>query len=132
MSLTDPIADLLTRIRNATMRKHATTVVPYSRIKQNVVEVLEKEGFIEKWELQEKTVFNEIVISLRYDKTGDSVIRKIERASRPGLRVHASVDEIQPVLNGQGIAIVTTSKGVLSDRDCRRQHVGGEVLCRVW
>jgi small subunit ribosomal protein S8 len=132
MSLTDPIADLLTRIRNATMRKHSTVSVPYSRIKQRIVEVLEAEGFIEKWNLQEGKSFNTIELHLKYDKAGDSVIRRIERVSRPGLRIHSSSNKIEPVLNGQGIAIITTSKGVFSDRECRRQHVGGEVLCRVW
>lgn len=132
MSVTDPIADLCTRIRNAVMRKHKSVSVPYSKIKANVVNVLVEEGFVMEWKLEEGKSFNNIVIGLKYDKFGESVIRIIKRISRPGLRINSDVRGIQPVLNGQGISIVTTSKGVLSDRECRRQKVGGEILCQVW
>lgn len=132
MPTIDPIADLCTRIRNAALRKHQTVRVPASRIKREILRVLKDEGFIENWvQLPEKPQ-NVFEIVLKYDRHGDSVIRAIKRISKPGRRVHRKVTEIRPVLNGQGIAIYTTSQGVLSDRDCRRNNIGGEVLCHVW
>lgn len=132
MFISDPIADLCTRIRNAKMRNHTTVMVPHSKIKQHIVEVLHEEGFIEGWELKEQSPQSQMLISLRYSESGESVIRTIKRISKPGRRVHAKANDIKPVLGGQGIAIVTTSKGVLSDRECRKQNTGGEVLCHVW
>lgn len=133
MSMTDPIADFLTHIRNALMRKHASVASPASRIKADIARVLKEEGFINDW-----SVFDDdngkprIRVELRYDRHGDSVIRGLKRVSRPGLRKHAGCEELVPVLNGQGIAIVTTSKGLLTDLACREQKVGGEVLCQIW
>ncbi|MGK5090726.1 30S ribosomal protein S8 [Deltaproteobacteria bacterium TL4] len=132
MSMSDPIADLCTRIRNAYMRQGSTVIIPHSKLKEGIVEVLQNEGFIEGWELIQDGNFPSLTVRLKYDHTGDSVIRSIKRVSRPGLRVYKSSRDIKPVLNGQGIGIVTTSSGVLSDKQCRRQKVGGELLCQVW
>lgn len=132
MFIPDPIADLCTRIRNAKMRNYPTVSIPHSKIKERIVEVLCKEGFIEKWEHKEEKPQAWIIVSLKYNANNDSVIRNIERVSKPGCRVHSKVSEIKPVLRGQGIAVVTTSKGVLSDKECREQNTGGEILCRIW
>ena len=133
MSLSDPIADYLTRIRNATVRKHASVKIPYSVIKANMSEVLYKEGFIENWKIEGKLVTEKhIVIQLKYDKVHDSVIRGLKRISKPGCRFYSKVDQMKKILGGQGISVVSTSKGVISDSDCRRLHTGGEVLFYVW
>jgi len=133
MSMTDPVADFLTHIRNALLRKHASVDSPASTLKADIARVLKEEGFIEDW-----NVFNDqreharIEVTLKYDKNGDSVIRGLKRISRPGLRRHAGYRELSPVLSGQGIAIVTTSHGLLTDMSCRAKKIGGEVLCHVW
>ncbi len=133
MSMTDPIADFLTHIRNALLRKHATVTSPASRIKADIARVLKEEGYIDDWNVfDDERGHPRISVELRYDRNGESVIRGLQRVSRPGLRRHAGCAELEPVLNGQGIAIVTTSKGLLSDIACREQKVGGEVLCQVW
>lgn len=132
MFISDPISDLCTRIRNAKMRNHPKVTIPYSKIKQHIVEVLHDEGFIDNWEVQDQKPQSSIIVSLKYSQAGESVIRTIKRISKPGCRVHAKATEIKPVLGGQGIAIVTTSKGILSDSECRKQNTGGEVLCHVW
>jgi small subunit ribosomal protein S8 len=133
MSMTDPIADFLTHIRNAIMRKHASVESPSSKLKEEIAKVLKKEGFIEDWS-QSKTPRGmlRIVVTLKYDAQGASVIRGLKRVSTPGLRRHAGFDKLKPVLSGQGMAILTTSKGVLTDFECRDQKVGGEVICHVW
>ena len=132
MSMTDPIADLCTRIRNAMMRHYPTITIPYSKIKQQILKVLEEEGFIEKWERQDNEQFPSLVATLKYTPNGDSMIRKIKRISKPGLRVYSGNKDLRPILYGQGIAVITTSQGVLSDKQCRLQKIGGEVLCYVW
>ena len=133
MSMTDPIADFLTHIRNATMRKHANVESPSSTFKMAIASVLKKEGFIEDWEVSKSEQGHaRIRVDLKYDEQGGSIIRGIKRVSRPGLRRHMGFEALEPVLNGQGIAIVSTSKGVMSDYDCRKLRVGGEVLCQVW
>jgi len=133
MSMNDPVADFLTRIRNATMRKHASLISPSSNIRVEIAKVLEKEGFIENWNAyNNESGLPELELSLKYDKNGESVIRGLKRISSPGLRRHAGFKELPKVYSGQGIAIVTTSKGVLTDHDCRQQKVGGEVLAHVW
>lgn len=133
MSMTDPIADFLTHIRNALMRKHASVESPASKIKVEIARVLKDEGFILDWSIfDNEQGLSRIAIDLKYDQDGDSVIRGIQRVSRPGLRRHTGYRALTPVLNGQGIAVVTTSKGVLTDLSCREQKVGGEVLCHVW
>jgi small subunit ribosomal protein S8 len=131
--MTDPIADFLTHIRNAIMRKHPSVESPSSQLKESVANVLKKEGFIEDWHgVKSESGLPRIVVTLKYDGNGASVIRGLKRVSTPGLRRHAGYGELAPVLNGQGIAIVSTSKGVMSDYECRDQKVGGEVICHVW
>lgn len=133
MSMTDPIADFLTRIRNATQRKHATVVIPASRVKRELARVLKSEGFIREFR-EEKNARGhpQIEIELKYDEKGESVIRGLTRISKPGLRRHAGYGDLEPVFNGQGVTIVSTSKGLLADYECRKLQVGGEVLCTVW
>lgn len=133
MSMTDPIADFLTHIRNALMRKHALVESPSSKIKVEIARVLKEEGFILDWNMTEdERGMPRIALELKYDKNGESVIRGIKRISKPGLRHHAGCQEMRPVQNGQGIAVVTTSKGLMTDFACRDQNIGGEVLCHVW
>jgi small subunit ribosomal protein S8 len=131
--MTDPIADFLTRIRNAIMRKHATVEVPSSKMKEEIAKALKREGFIEDYAVARTPAgLPRLVVTLKYDGSGASVIRGLERVSTPGLRRHAGFAKLKPVLNGQGVAILTTSKGVLTDFECRDQKVGGEVICHVW
>ena len=130
MSMSDPVADLLTRIRNANMRKKESLVLLSSKIKLNVVKVLKEEGFILNWELDEKGKFPQLTIWLKY-VDNFPVIREITRASKPGLRLYTKGKECKPILNGQGISILSTSKGIMSDRKCREENIGGEVLCTV-
>jgi small subunit ribosomal protein S8 len=133
MSMTDPIADFLTHLRNALMRKHATVDSPSSKIKVEIARVLKEEGFIEDYlAYDDERGHARLEVTLKYDPRGESVIRGLERVSRPGLRRHKGYDDLQPVWNGQGVAILTTSKGVLTDNACRSQKIGGEVLCQVW
>ena len=132
MSMSDPIADMLTRIRNAILRQHESVLIPSSKIKENVSKVLKAEGFVSDYEVVEAEKGNNLKITLSYDQKGDSVIRKINRVSKPGLRVMKGFRDIKPVLNGQGIYIVSTSKGVVTDTACRKAKVGGEILCEVW
>jgi len=133
MSMTDPIADFLTHIRNALMRKHVTVDSPSSKIKVEIARVLKEEGFIEDFlAYADERSLPRIEVTLKYDKRGESVIRGLERISKPGLRRHKGYGSLHPVWSGQGIAIITTSRGVLTDVACREQKVGGEVLCQVW
>ena len=133
MSMTDPVADFLTHIRNANMRKHATVESPASKLKVEVAKVLKQEGFIEDWlTFDSEQGKPRIMVNLKYDAAGECVLRGIKRISRPGLRRQSGYEKLTPVLAGQGIAIVSTSKGVMTDYDCRQQKVGGEVLCHVW
>jgi len=130
MSMSDPIADLLTRIRNANMRKKESLRILSSNVKLNIVKVLKDEGFIVNWDLDEKSKFPELRIWLKY--VDDlPVIRKISRISKPGLRLYSKGKDCKPILNGQGISILSTSKGIMSDRQCRAENIGGEVLCSV-
>ena len=128
--MSDPVADLLTRIRNANMRKKKNLVLLSSKIKLNIVKVLKEEGFILNWELDEKGKFPQLTIWLKY-VDNFPVIREITRASKPGLRLYKKGKDCKPILNGQGISILSTSKGVMSDRKCREENIGGEVLCTV-
>ena len=128
--MSDPVADLLTRIRNANMRNKDSLELLYSRMKLNIVKVLKDEGFITNWELDEKGKFPQLRIWLKY--VDDlPVIREIKRVSKPGLRLYTKGKDCKPVLNGQGISILSTSKGIMSDRQCRNDNIGGEVLCTV-
>ncbi len=132
MSMTDPIADMLTRMRNGLARREASVVMPSSKVKLSIAEVLKREGFIEGFEIIERPVQNALKVDLKYGPEGEFIIQKIERYSRPGCRKYRGVCDIPQVLNGLGIAVVSTNKGVLSDRECRQQNVGGEVLCTVY
>ena len=131
MVMTDPIADMLTRIRNANLRKHPTVSVPSSKIKLEILRVLKEEGYISDFVKIEDEKQGMISITLKYvNKT--SVIKGLKRISKPGLKVYAKRNELPRVLNGLGVAIVSTSRGVMSDRSARKENLGGEVLAFVW
>jgi small subunit ribosomal protein S8 len=132
MSMTDPIADLLTRIRNASKERHEKLDVPASRLKANVVRVLKEEGYIKNFRLQRDEGRPVIKVYLKYTEKGDPVIRGIRRISRPGLRRYSGYSEMPKPLGGAGIAIVSTSKGVITGHKARAQKVGGEILAEVW
>jgi small subunit ribosomal protein S8 len=135
MSVSDPIADMLTRIRNAMMVHHMDVTIPHSRIKEDLACVLRDEGYIESYRVDDTQAFKSIVIQLKYvglRRERRPVITGLKRVSRPGCRVYAGYDEIPWVLSGMGIAILTTPRGVMTGEQARRQHVGGEVLCYVW
>ena len=132
MSMTDPVADLLTRIRNAQQASHHRTVVPASKLKQRIVEILKTEGYISDFERIEKSPQDEIEIVLKYNNDGAGAIAGIRRESTPGRRVYVGADDIPRVRSGLGVAIVSTSKGVLPDHQARESRVGGELLCSVW
>ncbi|MBR2890820.1 MAG: 30S ribosomal protein S8 [Bacilli bacterium] len=131
MVMTDPIADMLTRIRNAIQRKHETVSVPASKLKIEILRVLKEEGYISNYEKIEDEKQGMISITLKYvEKT--PVIKGLKRISKPGLKVYAKRNELPKVLNGLGVAIVSTSRGVMSDRSARKENLGGEVLAFVW
>ncbi|NQD67903.1 30S ribosomal protein S8 [Bacillus haikouensis] len=132
MTMTDPIADLLTRIRNANMVRHERLEVPASNIKKEVAEILKREGFVRDVEYVEDNKQGVIRIFLKYGANNERVITGLKRISKPGLRVYAKSTEVPKVLNGLGIALVSTSQGVLTDKEARAQQVGGEVLAYVW
>lgn len=132
MSMTDPIADMLTRIRNGLQAGKREISVPSSNVKIGVVEVLKREGYIKDFDIVEAEPQNNLVLSLKYGSEGEMVIQHIQRASRPGCRAYVKAKEIPPVLNGLGIGVLSTNKGILSDREARAQNVGGELLCTVW
>ena len=131
MNLTDPIADMLTRIRNANAAKHASVSIPFSRIKESIANILKNEGYIVDYEIKEEGAIKDIVVTLKF-VDGEEVVKGLRRISKPGRRVYSSVDNLPKVLGGLGIAIVSTPKGVLTDKECRKHSVGGEVLCYVW
>jgi small subunit ribosomal protein S8 len=130
MSMSDPIADMLTRIRNAQMVGHAEVAMPASRLKASIAKVLKDEGYIEDFALRENGTRKELRIGLKY-YAGRPVIERLERVSKPGLRVYRGRDDIPKVMNGLGVAILSTSRGVMTDRKARADGVGGEVLCIV-
>ena len=130
MSMSDPIADMLTRIRNAQMVGHTEVAMPASRLKASIAQVLKQEGYIEDFALRESGPRKELRIALKY-YAGRPVIERLERVSKPGLRVYRGRDDIPRVLNGLGVAILSTSRGVMTDRKARADGVGGEVLCIV-
>lgn len=132
MVMTDPIADYLTRIRNANMVKHESLDIPASNIKKSMTEILKNEGFIKDYEVIEDNKQNVIRVFLKYGKDQQRVITGLKRISRPGLRSYVDSDNVPKVLNGLGIAILSTSKGVITDKDARAQHVGGEVIAYIW
>jgi small subunit ribosomal protein S8 len=131
MSLSDPIADMLTRIRNAARIGKSEVKIKASKICEGVAAVLKEEGFIEGYDRIDDGKQGILRVQLKYDVDGAAIIRQIDRVSRPGRRVYSAVSELPHVLNGMGIAVVSTSKGVMSDRKCRQEKVGGEILCTV-
>lgn len=132
MNTTDPIADMLTRIRNANSSKHKTVDIPASKMKVAIADILFKEGYIKSFEEISNDVQGTIRVTLKYDEKGNRVIAGIKRISKPGLRVYASKEDLPEVLNGLGIAIVSTSKGIMTDKEARKAGLGGEVLAYVW
>ena len=132
MNTTDPIADMLTRIRNANSSKHKTVDIPSSKIKVSIAEILFNEGYIKSFEEIKDDTQGTIRITLKYDEKGARVIDGIKRISKPGLRVYASKDELPQVLNGLGTALISTSKGIVTDKKARELGVGGEVLAYIW
>lgn len=132
MSMTDPIADLLTRIRNALQAKHDDVNVPASQMKLEIVRILRDEGYIEGFDVREDELQGTINVRLKYLGDGRKPITGLQRVSRPGRRVYCGKDDIPKVLNGLGITIMSTSKGVMTGHACRQKGVGGEVLCNVW
>mgnify|MGYP000516539168 CR=1 FL=1 len=132
MLVNDPIADMLTRIRNAQIAKHDTVVIPASNMKKSIAKILLDEGYIKSYEVVEDGTQGVIRIQLKYLAGKEKVISGLRRVSKPGLRVYAGADELPRVLKGLGIAIISTSKGVMTDKAARANHVGGEVLAFVW
>lgn len=137
MVMTDPIADLLTRIRNANQAKHESCKVPASNLKLQVLEVIKKEGYIKDFavvedKIDDKTTVKNILVTLKYTDKKERVIKGIKRISKPGLRAYAKASEMPKVFNGLGVAIVSTSNGVMTDREARKLNVGGEVMAYIW
>ena len=130
--MTDPIADMLTRIRNANSQKHKTVDIPASNMKRAIANILFKEGYIAAYEEINDNTQGVIRITLKYDENGARVIDGLRRISKPGLRVYASKEELPQVLNGLGIALISTSKGIKTDREARAEGLGGEVLAYIW
>lgn len=131
MNITDPIADMLTRIRNANSQRHATVDVPYSKVKKAIADILLDEGFVKSVEVVEAGAQGAIRIALKYENKV-RVLQGLKRISKPGLRIYAEVEELPRVLNGLGIAIISTSKGIMTDKEARKQNVGGEVVAYIW
>ena len=132
MQITDPIADMLTRIRNAGAARHATVDVPASKMKKAIAQIMLDEGYIKAYEVVEDGVQGTIKITLKYTANREKAISGLRRVSKPGLRVYAGADELPRVLKGLGIAIISTSKGVMTDKQARAAHIGGEVLAFIW
>jgi len=133
MASRDTISDMLTRIRNACMVQHETTVVPSNKMNRNIARVLQQEGFIENYEEIGEGVKKQVLISLRYKgRNRKPIIKQLTRVSRPGLRVYSNHKQLPRVLGGIGIAIISTSSGIMTDREARKQGIGGEILCYVW
>ncbi len=130
--MTDPIADMLTRIRNAVRVERPQVEMPLSKVKRGLAEVLKREGYIWDWEEVEATPSNQLRVHLKYGPNGERVIRRIRRVSKPGRRVYSGATELRPVLGGLGISIISTSRGVISDREARQRKLGGEILCEIW
>jgi len=130
--MTDPIADMLTRIRNAVRIERPYVDIPVSKVKRGVAEVLKREGYIWDWQEVEANPIGNLRIELKYGPNGERVIQRLRRVSTPGRRVYSRSKKLRPVLNGMGITIISTSHGVVSDREARQQNLGGEVLCEVW
>ncbi len=132
MTMTDPIADMLTRIRNANTVGHKTVEIPASKIKKSIAEILLEEGYINGFEMIEDDKQGVIKVEMKYGPAGEKVINGIKKISKPGLKVYAKACDVPKVLGGLGIAVVSTSKGVVSDKEARKLGVGGEIICYVW
>ena len=132
MVMTDPIADYLTRIRNANMAKHDSVEIPASNLKKSISEILKREGFIRDYEVADDNKQGVIKVFLKYGPNGERVISGLKRISKPGLRNYVSAEDLPKVLNGLGIAIVSTSAGVITDKEARQKNVGGEVIAYIW
>jgi len=130
--MTDPIADMLTRIRNAVSVERPHVEMPLSKVKRGLADVLKREGFIWDWSELDAQPVKQLRIELKYGPNGERVIQKIRRISKPGCRVYSKARDLRPVLDGLGICILSTSRGVISDREARQKNLGGEVLCEVW
>jgi len=132
MVVTDPIADMLTRIRNANQMRYQEVEVPASKIKTEIARILKDEGFIVDYKVKKNEVESMITLTLKYGPKKERVITGLKRISKPGLRVYAKAEDIPSVLNGLGIAIISTSKGIMTDKEARRESIGGEVLAYIW
>jgi len=130
--MSDTIADMLTRVRNALMASYDTVDIPISRLKINIAKILKSEGFIKNYKIMSNRQHGIIRIFLKYDENGDSIIGGLKRVSKPSCRVYSGSDSIPQVLNGFGVNILSTSKGVMTDKQARKIHVGGEIICSVW
>jgi len=130
--VTDPIADMLTRVRNANQMRDKEVEVPASKLKEEIARILKEEGFIVDYKIKKNDVQNIIVLNLKYTEKRERVITGLKRISKPGLRVYVKADEVPKVLNGLGIAILSTSKGVMTDKNARKENLGGEVLAYIW
>ena len=130
--MTDPIADMLTRIRNAVRVERPHVDIPLSKVKRGLAEVLKREGYIWDWEEMADKPRSHLRVHLKYGPNGERIIRRIRRVSKPGRRIYKGSDGLKPILGGLGISILSTSRGVISDREARQRRLGGEVLCEVW
>ena len=130
--MTDPIADMLTRLRNANSAYHDTAAMPYSKIKSHIAEILQQQGYIAGWRVEDAEVGRKLVVNLKYGNSRERSIAGIKRVSKPGLRVYAKKDNLPKVLGGLGVAIISTSGGLLTDKQANKRGVGGEVLAYVW
>jgi len=132
MAMTDPLADMLTRIRNATMVKKEVVEIPASKVKAEIAKVLKSEGYIKGYKIEKDKKQGLLKIALKYDDSKKSVVEGLKRVSKPGSRVYVRSDDVPKVINGFGIAILSTSKGLMVDREARKANIGGEILCNVW
>lgn len=134
MGMTDPIADMLTRIRNASRARHQKVAVPWSRVKENIIKVFVQEGYVKEYKKVKAAegAGDELIVQLKFDRDNRPIILGLKRVSRPSLKVYVGAQQLTPIRNGLGINILSTSKGILVDREAQRANVGGEVLCSVW
>ena len=130
--MTDPIADMLTRIRNANQNRAKTVSMPSSKMKEEIAKILKDEGFVEEFSIEENDVQNTLTLTLKYGQKTERVITGLKRVSKPGLRVYSKAEDLPKVLNGLGIAIISTPKGIMTDKKARKENVGGEVIAYVW
>jgi small subunit ribosomal protein S8 len=132
LNITDPIADMLTRVRNASQARHATVDIPFSKVKLAIAKILEQEGYVLGFEIEEKDNRKTLRLQLKYDAQRAPVVNGLRRVSRPGLRVYAGMHDIPRVLGGLGTVVVSTNRGIMTGREARRRHLGGELIAEVW